>query len=107
MCCMNHQYKWEENLPLVEFSYKKSYHSSLGMAPFEALYGHKCHTPINWDRVEDMIVVSSKMLKEMEEQKVLIYSGLKEAADRQKNYADKRTFREFQDGDKVFLRVRL
>ena len=104
---MDQQYKREEYLPLVEFSYNNSYHSSLGMAPFEALYGCKCYTPISWDRIEDQIIVGLKMLREMEDQMVLICSRLKEAVDRQKSYVDKKcTFRQFQIGDKVFLRVR-
>ena len=44
-----------------------SYHVSIGMVPFEALYEHKFHTPISWDRVEDRIVIGPKMLREMEE----------------------------------------
>lgn len=67
MYCIDHQYKWEEYLPLVEFAYNNSYHTSLGMAPFEALYGHKCHIPISWDRMEDQIVIGPEMLREMEE----------------------------------------
>lgn len=77
------------------------------MTPFEALYGRKCHTPISWDRLEDRIIIGPDLLKEMDEQMVLIKSRLKEAADRQKSYADRnRTFRQFAAGDKVFLRVK-
>ena len=39
------------NLPLAEFAYNNSYHSSIGMAPYEALYGRRCRTPISWDEV--------------------------------------------------------
>ena len=66
------------------------------MTPFEALYGHKCHIPISWDRMENRIMIGPEMLKEMEEQMVMICSRLKEVVDRQKSYADKkRTFRQF------------
>ena len=47
MYCMDQQYKWEEYLPLVEFAYNNTYHASLKMAPFEALYGRKCRTPVS------------------------------------------------------------
>ena len=47
MYCMDHQYKWEEYLPLVEFAFNNSHYASLGMEPFEALYGCKYHTPIS------------------------------------------------------------
>ncbi|CAN6683744.1 unnamed protein product [Malus baccata var. baccata] len=39
---------WDNYLPLVEFAYNNSYHSSIGMAPFEALYGKACRTPLCW-----------------------------------------------------------
>ena len=39
---------WEEHLPLIEFAYNNSYHSSIGMAPFEALYGRRGKSPIGW-----------------------------------------------------------
>ena len=39
---------WEKWLPLAEFSYNNSYQKSIRMAPFEALYGRKCRTPLNW-----------------------------------------------------------
>lgn len=107
MYCMDQQYKWEEYLPLVEFAYNNSFHASLGMVPFEALYGRKCRTPICWDRLEDRIIIGPDLLKKMDEQMMLIKSRLKEASDRQKSYADRnRTFRQFVVGDKVFLRVK-
>ena len=37
---------WDKQVPLIEFAYNNSYHSSIEMAPFEALYGRKCKTPI-------------------------------------------------------------
>ena len=40
--------KWDSFLPLAEFSYNNSYHSSIDMAPFEALYGRRCRSPIGW-----------------------------------------------------------
>ncbi|KAI3746007.1 hypothetical protein L6452_08422 [Arctium lappa] len=47
-CVIDFGGRWDSHLPLVEFSYNNSYHSSLGMAPFEALYGRKCRTPACW-----------------------------------------------------------
>ena len=40
------QDNWDEHLPLIEFAYHNSYHSSIRMAPYEALYGRKCRSPI-------------------------------------------------------------
>nr|GFC31299.1 putative reverse transcriptase domain-containing protein [Tanacetum cinerariifolium] len=42
---------WVNHLPLVEFSYNNSYHASIKTAPFEALYGRKCRSPIYWTEV--------------------------------------------------------
>ena len=43
-CAIDFQGSWDQHLPLVEFSYNNSYHSSIEMAPYEALYGKRCHT---------------------------------------------------------------
>ncbi|KAJ8774323.1 hypothetical protein K2173_011195 [Erythroxylum novogranatense] len=50
-CVMDFKGAWDEHLPLVEFAYNNSYHSSIQMAPYEALYGRRCRTPICWDDV--------------------------------------------------------
>lgn len=47
-CVLDFGGSWVEHLYLVEFAYKNSYHSSIGMAPFEALYGTPCRSPICW-----------------------------------------------------------
>jgi hypothetical protein len=80
--------KWEDCLPFAEFSYNNSYQASLQMAPFEALYGHKCHTPINWSETGDSQVFGPDIIKEAEEQVQLIRNRLKAAQSRQKSYAD-------------------
>lgn len=82
MYCMDQQYKWEDYLPLVEFSYNNSYQSAIKMVPFGALYRRRCRTPINWDKLEDRITLRPKMLIEMEEQVKLIRQKLAEANDR-------------------------
>ncbi|GKF96433.1 putative reverse transcriptase domain-containing protein, partial [Tanacetum coccineum] len=50
-CVLDFGGSWDVNLPLVEFSYNNSYHSSVICAPFEALYGRKCRSPIMWAEV--------------------------------------------------------
>jgi transposase InsO family protein len=47
-CALTYQDQWDECLPLAEFSYNNSYQDSIKMAPFEALYGRRCRTPLNW-----------------------------------------------------------
>ena len=51
MCVMDLGDSWDEYLPLVEFAYNNSYHSSIKMAPYEALYGRKCRSPLCWDEI--------------------------------------------------------
>ena len=48
-CVLDFQKSWEAFLPLIEFAYNNSYHATIGMAPYEALYGRKCRSPIHWD----------------------------------------------------------
>ena len=50
-CVIDFQKGWNMYLPLIEFSYNKSFHSSIGMAPYEALYGCKYRSLIYWDRI--------------------------------------------------------
>ena len=61
-CVIDYQGDWEECLLLVEFSYNNSYHSSIGMAPFEALYGRKCRTPLCWFESGESLLIGPEML---------------------------------------------
>ena len=56
MYVMDQQKRWEELLPLVEFTYNNSYQSTIKMVPFEFLYGRPCQTPLSWDRLEDRVL---------------------------------------------------
>ena len=107
MYVMDQQTHWEKHLPLVEFAYNNSYHSSIGMPPYEALYGRPCRTPLSWERLEDRVIIGPELIQEMEEQVVQIRQRLKEAQDRQKSYADAhRIDRSYKVGDAVFVRIR-
>ncbi|GKD09354.1 putative reverse transcriptase domain-containing protein [Tanacetum coccineum] len=84
-CVIDFGNGWVKHLPLVEFSYNNSYHASIKAAPFEALYGQKCRSPVCWAEIKQRIQA---------------------ARDRQKSYADlERKPMEFQVGDKVMLKV--
>jgi hypothetical protein len=50
-CALDYGSSWDENLPYAEFSYNNSHQASIEMAPFEALYGRKCTTPLLWSGV--------------------------------------------------------
>ncbi|GJY12996.1 putative reverse transcriptase domain-containing protein [Tanacetum coccineum] len=94
------------HLPLVEFSYNNSYHSSVRCAPFEALYGRKCRSPIMWAEVGEGQLIGPELVQETIEKVTHIKDRLKAARDRQKSYADKRRKPlEFSVGDYVLLKV--
>ncbi|EOY04000.1 Uncharacterized protein TCM_019247 [Theobroma cacao] len=97
---------WDKHLPLVEFAYNNSFQSSIGMAPYEALYGRKCRTPLCWDEVGERKLVNVELIDLTNDKVKVIRERLKTAQDRQKNYSDKRRKDlEFEVDDKVFLKV--
>ncbi|GJS48679.1 putative reverse transcriptase domain-containing protein [Tanacetum coccineum] len=99
--------RWTDvHLPLVEFSYNNSYHSSIQCAPFEALYGRKCRSPILWAKIGESSLIGPELVQETNEKVVLIKEKLKAARDHQKSYADnRRKPLEFEVGDRVLLKV--
>ncbi len=105
-CILEFEGNWEKYLPLIEFAYNNSYQSSIKMAPYEALYGRKCRTPLYWTELSEKKIHGVDLIQETKEKARLIRDSLKAASDRQKSYADlKRKEIEFQVGDKVFLKV--
>nr|GFC04806.1 putative reverse transcriptase domain-containing protein [Tanacetum cinerariifolium] len=105
-CVMDFGGSWDTHLPLVEFSYNKSYHTSIKCAPFEALYGQKCRSPVIWTEVGESQLIRPKIMQEMTEKIIQIKERLKTARSRQKSYADKRRKPlEFKVGDRVLLKV--
>nr|GEZ16079.1 putative reverse transcriptase domain-containing protein [Tanacetum cinerariifolium] len=96
---------WDKHLPLVEFSYNNSYHTSIKTAPFEALYGRKCRSPVCWAEVRDAQLTGPEIIHETTEKIIQIKSRIQAARDRQKSYADlKRKPMDFQVGDRVMLK---
>jgi hypothetical protein len=105
-CVLEFPQKWDECLPLAEFSYNNSYQESIKMAPFEALYGRRCRTPLNWSEPGERYFFRTDMVKETEERVQRIIHNLKKAQARQKSYADKRRMPlYFLEGDYVYLKV--
>ena len=87
-CVLTYGTSCEESLPYAEFTYNNSYQSSLQMAPFEALYGRRCRTPLNRSETGDSRIFGPDMLKEAEEKVRLIRDRLKTDQSRQKSYYD-------------------
>ncbi|GJT37295.1 putative reverse transcriptase domain-containing protein [Tanacetum coccineum] len=105
-CVIDFGSSWDRHLPLVEFSYNNSYHASIKAAPFEALYGRKCRSPVCWSEVGESQLTGPELVRETTEKIVQIKNRLLTARSRQKSYADlKRRLTEFEVGDKVMLKV--
>ncbi|GJT13402.1 putative reverse transcriptase domain-containing protein [Tanacetum coccineum] len=105
-CVMDFGGSWDTHLPLVEFSYNNSYHMSVKCAPFEALYGRKCRSPVIWTEVGESQLIGPELVQETTEKIFQIQERLKTARSRQKSYADKRRKPlEFKVGDRVLLKV--
>ena len=105
-CVLDHRGSWDDLLPLIEFTYNNSFHSSIGMAPYEALYGRKCQTPLCWYQDGESAILGPEFLQQTTEKVRLVREKMRTAQSRQKSYSDKRRRPlEFQEGDHVFLRV--
>nr|GEW57848.1 putative reverse transcriptase domain-containing protein [Tanacetum cinerariifolium] len=105
-CVLDFAKGWDRHIPLVEFSYNNSYHTSIKAATCEALYGHKCRSPICWAKVRDSQLTGPEIIHETTKKILQIKSHIQAARDRQKSYADvSHKPLEFQVGDKVMLKV--
>ena len=105
-CAIDYEGSWDRHIPLVEFVYNNSFQSSIGMAPYEALYGRKCRTPLCWTELSERKVIGPDLIRETEEKVKIIREKLKVATDRQKSYTDMtRKDIRYEVGEKVFLKV--
>ena len=93
-------------MSLMEFAYNNSYHSSIEMAPYEALYGRKCRSSLCWEEVGERKLLGPKIIQMIFEKINLIYKRLQTAQSRQKSYYDNsRRKVEFEVRDMIFLKV--
>ena len=81
--------QWDQFLPLAEFAYNNSFHSSIEMAPFEALYGRRCRSPIGWFDAFKVRSSGRDLVRESLEKVNLIQDRLLMAQSRKKSYADR------------------
>ena len=66
-CALTYSQKWDDCLPLAEFAYNNSYQESIKMAPFEALYGRRCRTPLNWSEAGERNFFGPDIVNEAED----------------------------------------
>ncbi|KAI0503771.1 hypothetical protein KFK09_014714 [Dendrobium nobile] len=106
LCVLDFGGNWETHIPLIEFAYNNSYQASIGMAPYEALYGRKCRTPLCWVETGERKIIGTEMVDEATSKIRLIRDRLKAVQDRQRKYYDaKHRPVEFEVGEFVFLKV--
>ncbi|WVZ51710.1 hypothetical protein U9M48_002825 [Paspalum notatum var. saurae] len=99
-CALTYSTKWDECLPLAEFAYNNSCQKNLEMAPFEALYGRRCRTPLNWSEPGERVTFGPNLVNKPRS------NNLKRAQSRQKSYSDRRRRPlAFEEGDHVYLKV--
>src|SRR5437868_271950 len=78
-CVPSYGQKWEKCVPFLEFSYNNNYQVSIKMAPFEALYGRRCRTPLNWSKSIEIPFYGPDMIMEAKAQVKLIHEHLRAA----------------------------
>ncbi|KAL0549347.1 hypothetical protein IC582_013828 [Cucumis melo] len=105
-CALEFPGSWDSHLHLMEFAYNNSYQATICMAPFEALYGKCCRSPVCWGEVGEQRLMGPELVQSTNEAIQKIRSRMHTAQSRQKSYADvRRKDLEFEVGDKVFLKV--
>jgi hypothetical protein len=103
-CALSDGPKWDQHLPLTEFSYNNSYQEIIKMLPFEVLYGWPCHTLLSWFEVGERVIFGPDIVTEAEEKVRQIHANILTAQSHQKSYTDKRHRPlEFEVGDHVYL----
>ena len=75
-CVLDHKGSWEEHLPLMEFAYNNSYQASIQMAPYEALYGRPCRSPLCWTEVGESSIIGPDLIRDTSEKVSLIRQRL-------------------------------
>nr|GEV72267.1 reverse transcriptase domain-containing protein [Tanacetum cinerariifolium] len=105
-CVIDFGKGWVKHLPLAEFSYNNSYHASIKAAPYEALYGQKCRSPVCLAEVGEAHLTGPELIHETTKKIVLIKQRIQAAQDRQKSYVDlKQKPMEFEVRDRVMLKA--
>ena len=105
-CVIDYEGSWDRHISLVEFVYHNNFQSSIGMAPYNALYGRKCRTPLCWTELSKKKVIGPDLIQETKEKVKMIRERLKVVIDRQKSYVSmKRKDIRYEIGEKVFLKV--
>ena len=71
-CVINFPRSWDRYIPLMEFAYNNNYQASIGMAPYEELYGWKCRTSVCWTELSEYKLIGPDIVKDIEEKVQII-----------------------------------
>ncbi|KAL0554093.1 hypothetical protein IC582_008004 [Cucumis melo] len=105
-CVLEFSGSWDSHLHLMEFAYNNSYQATIGMAPFEALYGKCCRSPVCWGEVGEQRMLGPELVQTTNAAIQKIRARMLIAQSRQKSYADvRRKDLELEVRDMVFLKV--
>ncbi|KAL0533323.1 hypothetical protein IC582_030139 [Cucumis melo] len=105
-CALKFPGSWDSHLHLMEFASNNSFQATIGMAPFEALYGKCCRSHVCWGEVGEQRLMGPELVQYTNEAIQKIRFHMQTAQSRQKSYADvRRKDLEFDVGDKVFLKI--
>ncbi|TYK18679.1 pol protein [Cucumis melo var. makuwa] len=89
-CVLEFSGSWDSHLHLMEFAYNNSYQATIGMAPFEALYGKCCRSPVCWGEVGEQRMLGPELVQTTNAAMQKIRARMLTAQSRQKSYADVR-----------------
>ena len=105
-CVLDFNDSWVMHLTLVKFAYNNSFHTSIDIASYEALYGRKCRMPLCWDEVGKKKLEDVELIETISKKVKIMRERLKVTQDRQKSYANsRRRDLEFEVGNMIFLKV--
>ena len=82
VCVLEQGGAWDGHLPLIEFMYNNSYHSRIGMAPFEALCGRRCRSPLCWFESGESVVLGPELVHQTTEKVKMIREKMKASQSR-------------------------
>ncbi|KAA0067728.1 pol protein [Cucumis melo var. makuwa] len=105
-CVLEFSGSWDSHLHLMEFAYNNNYQTTISMAPFEALYGKCCRSPVCWGKVSEQRMLGPELVETTNATIQRIRARVLTAQSKQKSYADgRRKDLEFEVRDMVFLKV--
>ncbi|KAK6142874.1 hypothetical protein DH2020_023222 [Rehmannia glutinosa] len=105
-CVLDFKGNWHSHLSLAEFAYNNSYQATIGMAPYEALYGRKCKSLVHWEIDDQWTPKEVDLIQEAVDKFRLMKKRIRTEQSHQKCYANnRRKDLEFEMGDEVFLRL--